>query len=182
MKLEVRNGRDNKPIVKLPNGVIGIVDSRDHANVEAGKEYEFMITGYSKKLAASGFPASVFVRVAGESNMLVEARQLTCSGSMCSTSSDFDLNGKFCNIYPGHNYPGFVADEVNADFYNLPRYPARKHMIWINYKNPSKSHAVGVDSYDDLAPCVAALDTFKSVTAVREARHHSFLDRISDGE
>ena len=162
-------GRDNKPLVKLPNGVIGIIADKDHDSIQIdpGNEYEFMITGFSKRTTAHGLPTTVFVRLARENDYIVHAPILVCSGSMCTTSSHGEINGKSITIYPGRNYPGFIAEENSADFYRLPRYPAYAHNMWVNSRDGNKFYAVGVNSYHELAPSVAALPEFEEIKAIR---------------
>lgn len=182
MKLLTFAGRNNKPIVKLPNGVVGLVANFDHADTEFDTEYEFMLTGYGKKLTEDGYPTVVFVQRVRENDTLVSGYNLVQSAGMCSTSTSVYLTGhnRPFSVYPGKKYPGFIADEVGTKFHNLSYFPQIIHPIWITKSRNGKFYAVGVNSYDHLAPCLANTPEFSIIQKERDDHYQRFLDRLED--
>lgn len=97
-------------------------------------------------------PKNFFIRIP-TNEILVEHCGFECAGSMCQTLSFAKINGKETMITPGRMMQYLpVADNVNAEFDNRPRYPLIPGKAYVA-KHPEKGtwRVVGV-------PCISELD------------------------
>ena len=180
MKLIVKKSSKNDRLVAdIPGGHLGLISSQDEDKVTIGEEYEFYLSGYSKRprVQADGTKTLiVFISLVRDDQLLVRAPNFTCSGSMCVTSTYSSAHG---TIYPGRKWPGFVADEVVQEAREL-HYPSITTNIWVNVSVAGKKYAVGVDAVEDFDFYVKERPEVKRVTDFRQAMYQAWADGLGD--
>lgn len=179
MLLQVKksNKTSSSLIASLPE-CVAIIDERDTANVVVGESYEFMITGFSKKRNKDELPSAVFVRLVTPEDILITAPALSTSGSMCSTST---WHPEYSMIYPGHNTPVPIVDNVNSEWRGVPNFPTHDIEMWIR-KHPRRASyiAIGVNRYADINPRYHRRYDVARCHTVRAEMHEAWLACISD--
>jgi len=174
----LKSTRNDSLYAQLPN-CVSFFNKDILATLEVGREYEFMIVGYSKSTKpADGLPSAVFLDLVTEQDVLVEAPILSTSGSMCVTST---FHKKFGDIYPGMHSPVPVVDNTNNTFYDMPTFPQPIIPIWIR-KTPNNYRAIGVESYEHIQPVFALRPDIQRVQNALDDRHNTWSDYIKNPE
>lgn len=168
MKVVAQLTKDGKGFMAQLEGCLAFFPEKRIYKLEAGKEYEVKICGYSKSVNALGFPSVLFIDTIRDTEILVEAPILSCSGSMCTTSTYTKVQG---TIYPGYNSPVPVVDNVNAAFNQRPYYPQPAIPMWIRRARKGWC-TVGVDCYEHIAPVfLKTHETIRRISELEEERH-----------
>lgn len=164
MRLTVhRSTRNGVLMAELPE-CLGFFDSKITHLLEVGKQYDFIIVGYSNKnTALTGLPSAVFLDLVQPGDRLVFVPTLSKRDGEVS-SYDPSLG----TIYPSHTNAVWVNDHDEADEHKLPRYPRIDANMWIRFMN-GKWVAHGVNSYADIAPCIVRRPQLALTHRVRES-------------
>lgn len=118
-----------------------------------GQPVEVMITRPLYRRKDNGYYdrqqiVALVIRPVTDADALVEHNGFECIGSMCRTTASAILDNDFLMLTPGRT-DVFVADNVNARFYNNEMIARRPGYAWIRRDNDGVARLEGLARIDD---------------------------------